>query len=84
MNLANRGAPPKYKTPEEMQEKIDTYFAECKGEIVYDAYGKPMIDKNGNVVREGACIGIRNAKESAGLPGEARFCIPGYASQVHD
>lgn len=54
MNLANRGAPPKYKTPEEMQEKIDTYFAECKGEIIYDAYGNPMIDKNGNVVREGS------------------------------
>jgi hypothetical protein len=24
------GRPPKYKTPEEMQEAIDAYFAECK------------------------------------------------------
>ncbi len=41
----------KYKTPEEMQEKIDAYFEDCKGhpltdpdgEIIFDKYGQPVI-----------------------------------------
>ena len=49
------GRPPMYKTKEEIQEKIDAYFEDCKGEIVTDADGSPMIDKYGNVVR----IGVR-------------------------
>ena len=49
------GRPPMYKTKEEIQEKIDAYFKDCKGEIVTDADGNPMIDKYGNVVR----IGVR-------------------------
>lgn len=45
------GRPPMYKTKEEIQEKIDAYFEECKGtilkneagEIVYNKYGMPII-----------------------------------------
>lgn len=45
------GRPPTYKTPEEMQEKIDAYFKECEGEarldengdVVYNKYGKPVV-----------------------------------------
>lgn len=42
-----------YKTKEEIQEKIEAYFEECKGEILTDAEGNPMIDKYGNVIRVG-------------------------------
>lgn len=44
------GRPPMYKTVEEMQEKIDAYFEECKGTVVTDADGDIAYDKNGNVV----------------------------------
>lgn len=44
------GRHPFYRTPEEMQEKIDRYFEECKGEVlviegspVFDKYGQPII-----------------------------------------
>ena len=40
------GAPPKYKTAAEMQEKIDTYFADCEGELLQDENG-PVLDKYG-------------------------------------
>lgn len=44
--MANsRGKPPKYKSKEEIQEKIDKYFEDCKGEPLRDAEGKPMLDK---------------------------------------
>ena len=44
------GRPPMFETVEEMQEKIDAYFEECKGriltdkdgDIVYDKYGMPI------------------------------------------
>jgi hypothetical protein len=42
-----------YKTREEIQAKIDAYFEECKGELLYDTEGNPMIDKNGNPIRVG-------------------------------
>lgn len=45
------GRPPKYKSKEEIQEKIDAYFEECKGRELYDADGNPMIDKHGNLIR---------------------------------
>ena len=44
------GRPPMYKTAEEMQEKIDAYFEECKGTVVTDADGNIAYDKHGNVV----------------------------------
>lgn len=46
------GRPPKYKSKEEIQEKIDAYFEECKGRqltdpqtgaAVYDKYGYPVM-----------------------------------------
>lgn len=43
------GAPPKYKTAAEMQEKIDTYFADCEGELLQDENG-PVRDKYGNEI----------------------------------
>ena len=38
------GRPPMYNTAEEIQEKIDAYFEECKGKI--------LTDDDGNVVRD--------------------------------
>ena len=39
------GKPPKYKNKEEIQEKIEQYFEDCKGELLRDADGNPMFDK---------------------------------------
>lgn len=47
------GRPLMYKTPEEMQVRIDEYFEECKGEVLCDSDGSPMVDKYGNVIRVG-------------------------------
>ena len=44
------GCPPMYKTPEEMQAKIDKYFDECEGEyLIVDGYA--VTDKNGVPVK---------------------------------
>lgn len=51
---AKVGRPPKYKTKEEIQEKIDAYFDECKGEVLKDADGNPILDKWSNPVVIGA------------------------------
>ena len=48
--MANIGRPPKYKTKEEIQEKIDAYFDECKGKILQYPNGEPILDKYGNVI----------------------------------
>lgn len=45
------GCPPMYKTPEEMQKKIDAYFESCKGEYITDDDGNLMTDKYGNPVK---------------------------------
>lgn len=47
------GRPPMYKSAKEIQKKIDEYFEDCKGEILHDAEGNPMVDKHGNVIRVG-------------------------------
>lgn len=44
------GRPPAYKTPEEMQEKIDEYFTRCAGEMLRDDDGQPIYDKWGQPV----------------------------------
>ena len=44
------GSKPRYKTPEEMQEKIDAYFEECKGTLLTDSDGNPIIDRWGEPV----------------------------------
>lgn len=49
--MAKVGAPPKYKTVEEMQEKIDEYFNSCEGRVLEDPDGYPILDKHGKVIR---------------------------------
>lgn len=44
------GRPPKFKTPEEMQEKIDAYFEECEGHLLKDEDGRPVMDKFGQPI----------------------------------
>lgn len=44
------GRPPKFKTKEEIQEKIDAYFKECEGEVLKDKDGNPMLNKWGNPI----------------------------------
>ena len=44
---------PKYTDPEEMRKKIDEYFEECKGTLLQDHNGDPIIDRWGNPVMLG-------------------------------
>ena len=39
------GRPKKFKTPQELQEKVDGYFETCWGARYYN--GKPLLDENG-------------------------------------
>ena len=48
------GRPWIYKTPEELEEKIEAYFTECEGEIVYTRDGEMLLDKYGQPVVRGA------------------------------
>ena len=51
MNDNNKvGRPPMYKTKEEIQVMIDKYFEDCKGTVVTDTEGNPIVDKYGNIV----------------------------------
>ena len=43
------GRPPKYRSVEEIQAKIDAYFEECKGHVMMWG-GHAVTDKNGNPV----------------------------------
>ncbi len=48
MSEVNKGGrPPMYNTAEEIQEKIDAYFEECKGVMIYDENGAPFRDRYG-------------------------------------
>lgn len=44
------GRPPKFDSPEQMQVLIDRYFEDCKGHILYNDDGSPVLDKYGNAV----------------------------------
>lgn len=44
------GRPPRYRTKEEMQEKIDAYFEECAGKVLEDDSGNPILNKFGNPI----------------------------------
>lgn len=44
------GRPPKYKSKEEIEEKINAYFEKCKGEILKNDDGEPVLDKKGKPV----------------------------------
>ena len=48
------GRPPKYKSKEEMQQKIDKYFQDCEGTVLKNDDGSIFKDKNGNPVIIGA------------------------------
>lgn len=48
------GRPPKFKSAEEMQEKIDQYFAQCEGTVLMDDEGNPVLDRKGCPVIVGA------------------------------
>lgn len=41
------GRPPKYKNVEEIEEKIEQYFAICEGEPLLDDEGKQIVNKYG-------------------------------------
>lgn len=41
------GRPPKYKTKEEMEEKIEKYFKECAGHPLTDEDGKQIYNRYG-------------------------------------
>lgn len=48
------GAPPRYKTVEEMQKKIDDYFIHCKGVPAIDHEGNPLRDNQNRVICDDA------------------------------
>ncbi len=50
MKKPHVGRPPKYKSVEEMQAKIDEYFERCKGHPMTDDEGKPVLDKFGRPI----------------------------------
>ena len=45
--MANVGRPPKYKNVEEIEDKIEQYFAICEGEPLLDDDGKQVVNKYG-------------------------------------
>ena len=47
------GRKPTFTSAEEMQEKIDAYFASCEPELLRDGDGAPMLNKNGEPVYVG-------------------------------
>lgn len=47
------GRKPTVTSAEEMQEKIDAYFASCEPELLRDGDGTPMLNKNGEPVYVG-------------------------------
>lgn len=47
------GRKPTFASAEEMQEKIDAYFESCEPELLRDADGTPMLNKNGEPVYVG-------------------------------
>lgn len=40
-------------TAEEMQRRIDAYFAQCQGELLLDGMGLPQLDRRGQPVMVG-------------------------------
>lgn len=52
-NKPGAGRPPRYSTRAELEEKIEAYFDEIKGEPLRDDDGKYVLDKRGQVVMIG-------------------------------
>lgn len=47
------GRPPKFKSAEELQEKIEQYFRDCDGKPYIMDDGSPLMDKYGEVILVG-------------------------------
>ena len=47
------GRPPKYKSKEEIKDKIDEYFASCEGKVWTDNDGQPILNKYGQPIITG-------------------------------
>lgn len=45
--MARTGRPPKYKSVDEIKEKIEDYFKSCEGEPLLDDDGNPVFNKYG-------------------------------------
>ena len=77
------GRPPKYKNKEEVQEKIDAYFEECKGmvlknddgEVMLDKYGRPIIlgSKPPTITGLALALGFATRKSLLEYQGKAEF-----------
>lgn len=48
--MAKGGRPPRYATPEAMQEVIDAYFEKCRGRVLTKSDGSVVYDKRGKPV----------------------------------
>ena len=48
--MARMGSPPRYKSKQEMQKKIDEYFEACKGRVLTGDDGEPICNKFGQPV----------------------------------
>lgn len=48
--MAKAGRPPIYKTKEEIEEKIESYFKECEGRPLTDAAGEAVLNKYGSPI----------------------------------
>ena len=48
--MAKTGRKPRFESAKEMEDRIDAYFEQCKGEPLYDESGMPVFDKKGNPV----------------------------------
>lgn len=48
--INNIGRPPKYKSKEEIEGKIEKYFKDCEGYALTDKGGNPVFDKNGKPI----------------------------------
>lgn len=48
------GRPPKYKKKEEIEGLIEKYFEDCKGEVLRDSNGDPVLNKFGQPIIIGA------------------------------
>lgn len=59
------GKPRMYKTPEEMQQKIDAYFSSCEFHYKTDDQGRLILNGSGQPIKEGGCpptlTGLQNA-----------------------
>ena len=78
------GRPPIYKTVNEIEEKIDTYFKKCEGEILKDDNGKTVLNKFGNpvvvnrkpptVTGLALALGFTNRLDLLRYQGKEEFC----------